>query len=120
MQKIASDKVAEVLADASRALRTVAAERDEALSKLSSIERRVEAEKVASAMHQKGHRLDTEISTLSDEMEKAAEQGRLPIIREALDMMAPNMGFKTASLQTDEKSSVSSSDFKRFVMGDVG
>jgi hypothetical protein len=120
MQKISSDKVAEVLADASRALRTVAAERDAAVTKLAKMEQRADAEKVASSMHHKGHRLDTEFSSLADEMEKAAEQGRLPIIKEALDMMAPNMGFKTASIRSDETTSGGSSDLERFVMGDVG
>jgi hypothetical protein len=119
MKKISNEKVAQVLHDASNALRAMAAERDAALLKLSSVQRRQEAEKLASTMHNKGLHLDVQFNDLSDSLEKAAEQGRLPIIQEAVGMMGNNMNF--VQLNNDEmRTGGTASDFERFVMGDVG
>jgi len=121
MKKISSQKIAQVLNDAQTALRKVAEERDHALDKLASMERRREAEKLASVMHDKGIHLDVDHITLSDDLEKAAEEGRLPIIQQAVAMMAPNMGLKTASLNNDDSTiGGAQTDLERFIFGDVG
>lgn len=119
MDKISNQKIAQVLADAQTALIKIAEERDSLRSELSSITRRREAEKLASVMHGKGINLDQDHTTLSDELEKSAAAGELPIIQRAVDMMAPNMGLKTASLTSDEGHQ-GHNDLERYLFGDVG
>lgn len=87
-------------------LRQVGAERDalaaenrELTAKVAGYQRRTEAEKLAAQMHQKGINTDTEFPALVAELEKEAENGRLPVIQEAVAMTGTNMGQKIASLQ---------------------
>jgi len=121
MNKMSSTKVAQILHDAEGAIRSVAAERDVALQKLAQMERRRDAEKVASDMHVKGVNLDKNFGDLADELEKSAEAGELPIIQRAVDMMAPNMGLNTATLTNDEtKVASGGTDFERYIFGAIG
>ena len=122
MQKISSEQVQEVLSAVPAALNKLASERDywknEAISRM----RRDDAEKVASAMHEKGINADTDFSALVQQLEKAAEQGKLPQIAEAVDMVGPDMGQKIASLAGEGGSAgmQDGSDLVRFLLGGVG
>lgn len=118
MEKMSSTKVAQVLHDAQVAIRHVAAERDAALAKCASMERRRDAEKLAATMHEKGLNLDKSAEQLADELEKAAEQGDLPIITRAVDMIGPNMGLATLS-DDSTKTASAGSDFERYIFGGV-
>lgn len=119
-------KIAQVLADAGQTLRKVASERDGALvenvqlrQKLASVKTRLMCEKVAAEMHEKGLRHDTEFPELVDDLEKAASEGRLPVIMEAVKMAAPNMG-NHFSINHDESSGDGMSDFEAYLVGNVG
>ena len=120
MNKLSNQKVAQVLVDAGVALRTMASERDSALSKVANMEQRREAENVASQMHDKGINLDQDFTVLTDNLEKAAQSGELGEIRRAVDMVAPDMGLKTASITSDERSAQGLSSFEQCILGDVG
>ena len=120
MEKLSSDE-REVLAAVPGVIESLAMERDAAVSKLAHYERRAQAEKVASAMHKKGIEGDIPFEALVDRMEKAAERGELETIERAVDMVAPDMGTKIASLSTDERrATLGGSDLERFVVGDLG
>lgn len=120
MKKLSSEHVAQVLHDAEYAIRSVTAERDAALTKIALIERRQSAEKVATVMHSKGLELDQDHEALADHLEKEAAQGNLPEISRAVDLIAPNMSIKTASLTNDRHVGEGSSDLETFLIGDVG
>jgi len=122
MEKLSNEKISQVLFDTQSVLKSVVSERDQAISKLARIERRMEAEKLANQMHSKGLELDTDLSSLTDHLEKEADQGRLPVIKQAVDMVGPNMGFKTAHLNHDAsgEGGSGSTDFERYLVGDVG
>jgi hypothetical protein len=121
-------KVAQVLKDAAAGMRQLQAERDAAITmaashqeKLATIERRLMAEKVAAEMHRKGLRTDENFSDLADDLEKAAAEGKLATIQEAVDMVAPDMGIKTASINHDTAQAGSgSSELEAFLVGQVG
>lgn len=120
MEKLSSDE-REVLAAVPGVIQRLAEERDAAVSKLASYERRSQAEKVASAMHKKGIESDVSFDSLVDRMEKAAERGELGEIERAVDMVGPDMGTKLGSLSNDEhRGSLGGSDLERFVVGALG
>jgi hypothetical protein len=119
-------KEAQFVNQAAHTLRQVAGERDSAMTenvqlkmKLASYERRVQAEKVAAQMHQKGINIDTEFPSLVADLEKAAQEGKLGTIEEAVGMVAPNMGFKTASIH-DTPTGASEDDLTRYLLGSIG
>lgn len=112
-------KVAQVLADSSLALKSMAVERDKLASMVSYYQRHEEARKLASAMHEKGLNRDVEFEELVTDLEKAASAGRLPAIQEAVNMVAPNMGF-TGSLTHDDVQGGGSNALESFILGDVG
>lgn len=118
MDKLSSTKVAQVLHDAQHAIMHVTAERDDALSKLAQLQRRNEAEKLATLMHEKGLNLDKTAEQLSDELEKAAEAGELPIIHRAVDMIGPNMGLGNLHEDTNTKTA-GATDFERYIFGGI-
>jgi hypothetical protein len=119
MKKLSNAQKAQVLQDASFALRTMAAERDVALAKVAQMERRADAEKLAAEMHNKGLELDTEFGDLASGLEKAADEGRLPVIQQAVEMVAPNMDIKVGSV-SDQIVAEGPSQLERFLVGDVG
>lgn len=119
-------KVAKVLNDSANLMRAVTGERDTALAKVAelqlkvaSYERRTGAEKVAAMMHQKGINTDIEFTHLVADLEKAAQEGKLPTIEEAVDMVGPNMSLKTASIH-ETPVGAGETDFERFLLGNVG
>ncbi len=121
MADLDKEKVAKVLADSAQALRSVTAERDKLAGENSTLKRHFEAQKVAEAMHAKGLNLDVPSETLVEDLEKAAADGRLPAIQEAVDMVAPNMGGFTGTLSSDDASvGGGSSPLESYLVGDVG
>jgi predicted transcriptional regulator len=119
MDKESATTYSQVLADAATAIRALTAERDKLASENETMKRRREAEKLASAMHDKSISLDVDRETLVDHLEKEAEQGNLPEIQRAVDMVAPNMGIKIAHVSDETHHGVGASDFERWIMGDV-
>jgi hypothetical protein len=118
MQKLSSDKIAQVLKDASVALKSVTDERDTLAVKCASMERREEARKLASVMHGKGIRLDTDFDSLVSDLEKDAESGRFSVIQEAVDLVGPNMGM--SQTLSDDVSGGGSNAFEAYILGNVG
>jgi hypothetical protein len=118
-------KIAQMMADASKALRSVTSERDklagenrELKIKMASIETRLLCEKVAAEMHEKGLNTDMEFAELVDSLEKDAQAGKLPVIQEAVKMAAPNMGHRIAHINNDETSGMD--PLTKYLVGSVG
>jgi hypothetical protein len=122
MNKLSNAQIAEVLTDASAALRAQQVHINELAEKLASKERRERVEKLASEMHRKGLELDTQVETLADRLEKAAAAGKLEAVEHAVDLVGPDMSTKLAQLTNDEPRSTSfaSSDLERYIVGGVG
>lgn len=118
MDKQSSAKIAQVLRDTSETLLSVTAERDVLATKCAAYERREQATKVASKLHDKGCRLETELPELVDELEKAAAAGQLDAIAQAAEMIGPNMSFGTTNQGAE--GSGGSDSFTNFLVGDVG
>lgn len=126
-KKIAQQKIAQVLHDSATALVKVAAERDtlvnenqELRTKVAAYERRMDAEKLAMDMREKGMHSDTEFGTLVDALEKKAHEDpeHFRVLREAVGLTGPDM-FKTASIGGRQSAQGSHNDFERFILGDV-
>jgi hypothetical protein len=120
MDKISTAKIAKVLTDTKNALLAVTDERDKLAEKCALLERRSEAEKVAAVMHSKGVHLDVERDDLVADLEKAAEDGRLPVLTEALDMVGPNMGITGTLASNEELRGSGGNALESFLLGDVG
>ena len=120
MDKESAAQFSTVLADVPVALRSLAAQRDHYMAKCAAMERRQEAEKLAKVAHDKGVYLDSEHEELADHFEKEAAAGKLPEIRRALNMVAPNMGMKLAHVSDETTIGVGTSDLERYIHGDIG
>lgn len=121
MDKLSKSQVVEVLAAVAPTLRKLASERDAAYEELQQYKRQNEAEKVASAMIQKG--LSTEpYERVVEYMLKAAERGELDKIKGAIDFSGPDMGEKVARMVSDEPltAPASASDLERYLVGQIG
>ncbi len=121
------EKVAQVLRDSAAGMRQLRDERDAAIKlaaahqvKLATVERRLEAEKTAAIMHSKGLELDTDFSDLADHLEKQAEEGKLETIQRAVDMVGPDMGLKTASINNDSATGEGGSALVSYLVGQIG
>jgi adenylate cyclase class IV len=126
-QKLDQTKVAQVLRDGAIALTKVAAERDAyavANEKLAAenntLRLRMEAEKVAMDMHDKGIHSSVPFERLVEQLEKRAhaDPHGFAVTREAVGLTGPDMS-KTASVASDVQAP-SGSDFERFIFGNVG
>lgn len=120
MPDLDKEKVAQVLSDASRALRSVSAERDKLAHENSLLKRHQEAQKLAAAMHDKGLNLDVDQDSLVSDLEKAAEEGRFSVIQEAVDMVAPNMGYNGILTSDDAPVGGGNNALESFILGNVG
>jgi hypothetical protein len=124
MEKISNEQFAEVLRDASTTLRMQQSLISDLEEKLASRDRRDRVEKVASEMHRKGINLETPIETLADNLEKAAEQGKLDAIEQGVSFVGPDMGEKIGqaahNTNQDAAGTPGSSDLERFIVGGVG
>ena len=98
MKKVSQDQVAEVLGAVPGTLRKLASERDfwkgEALSRM----HREEATKVAAEMHEKGINTELGFPELVADLEKAAGEGKLAAIAQAVSYVGPDMSAKIAAL----------------------
>lgn len=117
--KLSAAKVAQVLLDAQHSLLSVTAERDKLAAENAELKTRMEVEKLAAEMHKKGCRLDVEYEDLVQDLEKAAMEGRLPTIQEAVDMVAPNVGL-SGPLVSDDVPGGGMTSLEGFIMGSVG
>lgn len=118
MEKLSMKDVHELLEAVPPVLRKLAEERDHFQQKCERLERRDEAEKIATAMRAKGIDSDTPFETLVERLEKAAEQGKLETIQASVDMIGPDMGAKIASLANGDDRTISGgSDFERYLVG---
>lgn len=115
MQKISNAKVAELLSDAAAILRQVTMERDDAQTKLAAMAQRREVEKVAAAMKDKGITGEP-TEHLIESLEKAAEEGRLDRIRDAVDLVGPDMWSKFATPTDDRPQAGGMSDFEQYLL----
>jgi flagellar motility protein MotE (MotC chaperone) len=120
-------KISQVLEATADALEKTAHERDTAVQenlalkeKLAQIEQRLECEKTAAEMHEKGLNLDWAYNDLVEDLVKQAGEGRLPVVREAVKMAAPNMGHRIGNINTDEQRGEAGSELVSFLVGDVG
>lgn len=121
MEKISKEQQAEVLRDAAATIRKLASENKEKGDKIAAMELRERTVKVAASMHQKGINTDASQEDLVDHLEKAAKDGRLEVIEQAIDLVGPDMGAKIAQVRTDDAGTGSgSSDFERYLVGGVG
>jgi hypothetical protein len=119
------EKIAQVLNDAHDTLLRVAEERDHALQKCAelaeinaAVQMRLEAEKLAAEAHEAGNYSHYSFPDLVDYFEKAAQEGRLPVIKEAMVAQAPDMGRQYAI--SNDESQASGSELERYLVGNVG
>lgn len=120
MNKISNEQKLAVLGEVPGVIRSLVAENDMLRTKVASMERRDQAEKLAVNMHSKGLELDKTASELADNLEKAAQQGKFETIREAVDMIGPDMGAKLASVANNDVGTSTGSDLERYLVGGVG
>ena len=123
MYKVSAEDVLKIAADAPAVIRKLAAERDEAVSKLASIERRQAVEKLAHQMHEKGLELDTPEGELAERLMAWAEQGKLAEVQRAVDLTGPDMGRKIAQVHDDHRQYTSEEgggEFVNYLLGNVG
>lgn len=118
MDKVSAEKFAQVLRDAEATLRAVCLDRDKLAAKCAAFERREEAQKVASEMHNKGLELDVTFEDLVGRLEKEAEAGNLPAISTAVNLIGPNMSIGTPSNHDETAGGISA--FESFLVGSVG
>jgi len=86
--------------------------------KTAMLERRMEAEKIAADMHDKGVNVDVSFDKLAAKLEEEPPN-RLDVIKEALAMQAPDM-LRGAHLSDSPAPGGGTSEFERFILGDVG
>lgn len=119
MEKISHQKIAEVLADAAATIRQVTQERDAAVEKLAALELRQDVEKLASAMLEKGIS-DAPKEVLIEQLEKAASEGRLDRLRDAVNLVGPDMWSKLASPTDDRRHPGGVSDLESYLANALG
>ena len=119
-------KTAQVLADASQVLRTVAAERNffmqkyaEAVELNNAVQLRLEAEKLAAEAHEGGYYAQMSFPDLVDYFEKKAQEGQLPVVKEAMQAQPPSMGGQF-EISNDESQASGVSELERYLVGNVG
>lgn len=117
-------QVTHVLRQAAETLRKQASRIDYLEAQVEARDRRDDAQKLASQMHEKGIDVDVPFARLAIHLEKmAAEQeAEYRNLRGAVELVGPDMGTKMGSVRNtdEERSSVGSSDFERFIEGHLG
>jgi len=116
MQKISSQKIAQVVKSAKEAIVSLAAERNKLASEVAELRRLRDVEKLASDMHERGARMDVTHPELVDELLKAANDGRLDVIKEALDLY-PTLGYTD---RISDSNSNTGDNFTNYLLGNVG
>ena len=125
MPKLDMSKVAQLLEDSASTVMQMKEERARNLEKMAQLQqanealvRRMEVEKLAAEMHSKGLHSETPLDELTARLEKRAEEGQLPAIKEALSFAGPNMLGDT-SLE-EKTAGAGSSELERFITGHIG
>lgn len=98
MKKVSSEQVQQVVAAAVNMIPKLAAERDHWKELATQYMRRDEIQKVAQSMHEKGLVADGQYEDILEALEKKASEGTLQEFSRAVDLVAPDMGAKLASL----------------------
>lgn len=120
------NKVAQVLADSASTLVKLAHERDAyqaAYTKVAQqneqLLKRMDAEKVAMDMRERGINEEVPLGDLVDSLYKQAQEdpNRFEVIKEAVGLTGPDM-FKTASIGGKQEAR-EENDFERFILGAV-
>lgn len=121
MEKISTAQLIEALSHVSPTLKKLASDRDQALQELSQLKQRIEYEKTAAQMIQKGLTNDP-FEKVVDYVEKQAEEVGLAAVRKGIEFSGPDMGDKLAHLANEETVALSNdaSDFVRCILGGVG
>ena len=119
-------KVAQLVKDASATIRKQASAITVLEEKLANAEareaallQRMEAEKLAAEMHDKGIRTEVPFDALVDRLEKEAAAGKLEAIKEAVSMTGPDM-MKGAFINDQDSAGGGTTDFERYINGEVG
>ena len=99
MEKISAKKLASVVLSAASTIRKLAAERDSWRKVAEERMTHDEAVKVAAAMEERGLVGSISRDELISSLEKAASEGRLDVIKEAVELVGPNMDEKIASMR---------------------
>lgn len=100
-KKISAAQALQVYEEVPRVLRALVSERDEALSKLASAEKKIaeyerrdRIEKIARSMDEKALDVGSSFEEKVERIEKAASAGKsLDVIEEAVNMAAPTKGL---------------------------
>lgn len=109
------EQVGTLLKQSAAQLRSVTAERDEALESLAEYEKRARAEKVATDM------IERELLPSSDREEKVAElmeRDDLAVVEEALNLSAPDQLAKVASVGEESRGD-GMSELERFILSEA-
>ena len=118
------EQAAAMLVDAGQTLTKIATERDGLNVKLASVtaerdalRKRMEAEKIAAEMHDKGVHLDVAFDKLASALEQEADS-RLEVIKVALQMRPEDMGHGLTL--SDADAARAGSDLETYILGTVG
>lgn len=98
MEKVSAEQVQQVLEATVEVLPKLAANRDFWRDIAQQFIRRDEIQKVAHAMAEKGLLPEGQLGDILESLEKKASDGTLAEFSRAVDLVAPDMGSKLASL----------------------
>jgi len=121
--KISSADFIQVLSASAECIRKQASYIETLEGKVETMERRDSAEKLAHTMHHKGIDSDVPVEKLAERLEEmAAQEGaKFNNLRDAVELVGPDMGTKMAHLDNaEERSGVGSDDLNRYLMGQIG
>ncbi len=114
MNKLSSEKVADVLSQVGPALRALSSENQSLKEKVAFYERRERATKIASEMEAKN--LDPD-SSHDEKIQRLMENEDLDVVEKAIDMSAPQI--KLAALSDDPGNASDAADiFAAGILGD--
>lgn len=118
------EKIAQVLADASTTITKLAEERDrlrDERNKLAAENQaiiiRLESEKIAAEMFEKGLDGGRAFTEVVDEVEKAAHDGQLPVYEKAVKMASRDMGGQGFRINNDETSGSGMTELEQYIVG---
>lgn len=120
-------KIAQVLTDAATTLVKVAQERDlyqgrceVAEAQVQALKNRMEAEKLAMDLVEKGFHNDQDVGALADDLEKlrTADPQDFAVKQAAVAMAGPDM-FRGTLVGSVNSSTSGVTDFERYIYGDV-
>ena len=125
-EKISAAQALQVYEEVPRVLRSLVSERDEALNKLASAEKKIadyerrdRIEKIARSMEEKALDVGTSYEEKIQRIEKAASAGRsLDVIEEAVNMTAPTKSL--GGLGSDTETGNGANPLESYLLGQLG